>query len=201
MRLIIIRHGESESNVKGKVEGRTQGRLSERGREQVRRLAQRLAAERIEFILSSDLRRARETTEEIAKYHQEVKIIYSAELQERNFGELEGRTLEECFVVQKKSGDSLVNFTPRGGEGFGDVERRVRNFLEEQWRFLSAETVLISGHASINRMLLKTLLDFPMEQVPECSQDNACVNILELENLNRVSEVLRNCIAHLQKGN
>src|SRR3989338_4842950 len=49
---------------------------------QAKKVAAHLKNEKIDFIYSSDLRRAKDTAKEIAKYHK-VKIFYTKELSER----------------------------------------------------------------------------------------------------------------------
>jgi broad specificity phosphatase PhoE len=67
MRLILIRHGESEANARGIIQGRKDYGLTDLGREQARRVAARLAAgDRPVRLLSSPLLRARQTADIVA---------------------------------------------------------------------------------------------------------------------------------------
>ena len=59
MRLIIVRHGETNENVQKIVQGQKLGSLSERGWKQTKLLAERLKDEKVDIIISSDLERAR----------------------------------------------------------------------------------------------------------------------------------------------
>ncbi|RIL05071.1 MAG: histidine phosphatase family protein, partial [Proteobacteria bacterium] len=63
----LIRHAESEWNALGRWQGQADPALSLRGREQARALADALAKEDFETLVASDLRRARETAEAIAR--------------------------------------------------------------------------------------------------------------------------------------
>jgi probable phosphoglycerate mutase len=65
--LWLIRHGDAYSGLQGLSNGRVDPALSERGREQAARLAERLAPVRFDALWSSDLRRARETAEVLAR--------------------------------------------------------------------------------------------------------------------------------------
>jgi broad specificity phosphatase PhoE len=67
VRLILVRHGESEGNARGVLQGHTDFGLSALGREQARVTAERLSRERIDRVVSSPLRRASETAEAIAE--------------------------------------------------------------------------------------------------------------------------------------
>jgi broad specificity phosphatase PhoE len=66
VRLILIRHGQSEGNAKGVLQGRLDFGLSELGRIQARATAERLATGRFDRLVTSPLRRAYETAEALA---------------------------------------------------------------------------------------------------------------------------------------
>src|SRR5919109_1408470 len=68
MRLIIVRHGESEWNRIGRYQGQLDAPLSGLGLRQAEALADRLRQEPIEIIFTSPLQRAAKTAEAIARY-------------------------------------------------------------------------------------------------------------------------------------
>ncbi|GBE19836.1 glucosyl-3-phosphoglycerate phosphatase [archaeon BMS3Abin17] len=70
MKLILVRHGETEENKRREIMGQKQGTLSSLGIEQAKKVAQRLKDEKIDYIFSSDLARASDTAKEIHKFHQ-----------------------------------------------------------------------------------------------------------------------------------
>ncbi|MHA1506642.1 MAG: histidine phosphatase family protein [Candidatus Asgardarchaeia archaeon] len=181
MRLIIIRHGETIDNVRDIIQGQRHGKLTERGKEQVRKLALRLKDEKIDVIFSSDLGRARETTEEVAKFHK-VPIYYTPELRERSFGIFEGRPMEEARKAIRESGLSKIEFKPEGGESLIDLRKRAQRFLDKILKEYDDETILISSHSNFNKMLLGALLGISIEESLKIKQDNACLNIIEISN-------------------
>ncbi|MEJ2267962.1 MAG: histidine phosphatase family protein [Nanoarchaeota archaeon] len=83
MKLIIVRHGETEENLKKIWQGHLQGKLTKKGIEQAKKLANRLKDEKLDVIFSSDLDRASDTAKEIAKFHSEVPIYLVEDLRER----------------------------------------------------------------------------------------------------------------------
>lgn len=91
----LIRHGETDWNRLKKVQGHTDIPLNELGIEQANRVAKRLAALPLRLICSSDLLRARETAEQVSRYHANVPLLQCQEFRERNFGKWEGMNLEE----------------------------------------------------------------------------------------------------------
>ena len=94
MRIILIRHGSTIWNEEGKYQGTIDVPLSDRGRQEAEMVAERLREEKIKAIYSSNLGRARETAEIIARPHGlPVQVI--DELGEINFGDWEGLTAQE----------------------------------------------------------------------------------------------------------
>src|SRR5438874_12646121 len=93
--VLLIRHGQSEGNAEGRFGGHTATPLSSRGREQARVTARALATERFTAIYSSDLPRAIETAEPLAKLTH-VKLQSTEAFRERSVGVMEGVTFEEA---------------------------------------------------------------------------------------------------------
>ena len=63
IRLLLVRHGQTEGNVQERYQGRTDTELNETGLKQADRLAQRLSNDHIDCAYSSDLKRAMQTAE------------------------------------------------------------------------------------------------------------------------------------------
>ncbi|MCC7365565.1 MAG: histidine phosphatase family protein [Dehalococcoidia bacterium] len=94
MRLILVRHGQSEGNANGVIQGHLDFGLTELGRRQAAATARRLAGEPIERVLSSPLARALSTAEPIAEAHG-VEIEPEHGLLEYAIGEIAGLRPEE----------------------------------------------------------------------------------------------------------
>lgn len=95
----FIRHGETESNAKKIWQG-SQGIscLSEKGKTAVRNLAKQVDTLCLEILFSSNLLRAVQTAK-ILSCHCDIPIKIKKEFAEVNFGDAEGKTLED---VQKQ---------------------------------------------------------------------------------------------------
>lgn len=88
-RLILIRHGQTEWNATGRWQGQADPPLNETGRAQARQTAQELISQKIEVLISSDLRRARETAEIIGGAIG-LPVELEPRLREINLGDWQG---------------------------------------------------------------------------------------------------------------
>jgi broad specificity phosphatase PhoE len=89
MRLILIRHGESEGNASGVIQGRMDFGLSPTGLLQARATAAHLAALEVDRVVTSPLRRAADTAETIAGPLGQ-SVVHMPELMEYDIGEASG---------------------------------------------------------------------------------------------------------------
>ncbi len=192
MRLIITRHGETEENRKGILQGsRIHGTLSDLGKEQAKKLAKRLATEHIDVIYTSDLDRARHTTEEIASHHPEAKLIATKGLREVDVGSLTGMLLND---VDWKN-------PPADHEGDQKLFERSKKFILSLAAKHKGQTVLCVAHGRINAAMIAALTGHTHERIDQLpALDNTSVNILEMNEQGQWTMHLFNCIAHLEEG-
>ena len=112
--IIIVRHGEAEHNVGDLTGGWTESSLTPLGERQAAAVAERLGRELkgIEVrLLSSDLRRARQTAEKIAEALG-AEAEYRADLREFNNGVAANKRREEAQELYVEPGDSLLDWQP-----------------------------------------------------------------------------------------
>jgi len=93
-RVLAIRHGETAWNVDTRIQGQLDIPLNDTGRWQAERLAAAVADEGVTALYSSDLLRAYQTAEAIARVT-ELPVAADAGLRERGFGGFEGFTYKE----------------------------------------------------------------------------------------------------------
>jgi broad specificity phosphatase PhoE len=91
VKLVLLRHGETEWSKAGRHTGRTDVPLTDTGREQARAAGARLARYDFALVLVSPLARARETAE-LAGLH---AAVVDDDLREWDYGLVEGRTTKE----------------------------------------------------------------------------------------------------------
>ena len=153
MRLIIVRHGQTEENKKKTWQGHIDGILSKEGEEQSEKLAERLEKEGIDVIYCSDLQRTRNTVKPLLE-RMNVPIHYVKELRERDIGVLEGLTGAEVKGCLEKN-NMDINSNLITGETFDEVKERVAGIYKEASEKHEDETVLFVTHGgSISQLIL-----------------------------------------------
>src|ERR1700722_18521894 len=124
--ILFIRHAETD--MAGTFCGHSNPGLNTRGRAQLSELIRTLKIEGIGEIYSSDLLRAQETAQEIAKSFR-IKCHLRPALREINFGRWEGLTWKEIEQSDLDYAQRWVaeypNLPAPDGEYLGDFERRV----------------------------------------------------------------------------
>ena len=130
MKLIAIRHGETQWNIEAREQGHLDSALTPRGIQQARAVAERLRQVRCSVLYSSDLGRAMQTAEIISSATG-VRITQDVDLRERNMGIFEGLTKEEMtqrfpaeYSDYRRIGQGFR--IPRGESGQERLERSIR---------------------------------------------------------------------------
>jgi valyl-tRNA synthetase len=151
-KLFVARHGETDWNIAKKMQGHTDNVLNETGRKQAQEAAEKLIGSGIEVIFSSDLVRARETAEIIAKKIG-AEVVIDARLRERNFGDSEGATFGD--VMQKFPNFYGFQSTDGDSESYDAVEKRVWESIHEHSAKHPHKKILFIGHGGTMRVFLK----------------------------------------------
>ena len=163
--LFLVRHGETVDNARQIMQGQTQGCLNEKGREQARVVAERLAAEPVDAIVASDLRRAIQTAEMIAEPHG-LPVVTTPLLRERDWGGFTGR-----FIPDLKG-----EVWPDDIESEEALLARARTFLIYITATYPGKRVVAVGHGIINKAILAIYAGCTMREVQRMM--NAEVRIL-----------------------
>jgi len=201
-RLLLVRHGITESNSARKFVGYGDVELSAAGYRQVEQLRDRLADDKIDAVYSSDLRRALVTAEVISSGHK-VDIVTCPELREINYGNVEGLTFEEISRLYPEVAESLTNFSLRlefpGGESFEGFVERASKFLNKLKKHTLSQTMLIVAHGGPLRVLVCRLLGIDLGHWKQIRLDNASLSIVETYSQRAIVSLL-NDTAHLRGG-
>ncbi len=161
--ILLVRHGETELNVRGLLQGWSDSPLTGRGIEQVELLRERLKDEPLTHAVSSDLGRARQTAS-ILLEGRNLPPFESEILRERHFGKLEG-TSEMVWRIQRERlwREKQEELVPEEGESRADVQQRTRDFILTLDSLPMGARLLIVGHSHWNRQFLADMFDVPDE--------------------------------------
>ena len=196
MKLIITRHGETEENIAGILQGHLPGTLSENGIKQAKKVSLRLKDEEIDFIYSSDLRRAANTAKEIAKYHPNTPINFVEDLRERNWGELQGRKKTEFGLDPNNHSINQIN--SKEGETTKNLYERAENYLHKIISSHHNNTVLFVCHGGIGKILIAIITGKSLADV-DIVEDlkNTSISIFNIDENKNHEIICLNCIKHL----
>lgn len=183
MRLILIRHGKTATDNPEKCHGFTDIDLSEEGYRQAELLAKHFRDIKLDAIYSSTLKRGATTARIIAADHH-MEVTGAAELNEVNFGQIEGITFEEaCGLFPHvtdlwQCGSTKLCFPL--GETFLDFAARVSLFLDRLKAHREEDTILVVGHGGPYKVLVCSLLGLPLEHYWQFKFDMASVSIIDI---------------------
>lgn len=158
--IFLARHGETDWNRDRRWQGHTDIALNEAGRQQARELAETLRGQGLTGAHTSDLSRARETAEIVARALGLPDVSVDFRLRERSFGVFEGLTEGECvelYPEQWASYRSDLRRPPPGAEAYEAVTARMREGVEELLTVSPEGTLLVVSHGGAMRALLLSL--------------------------------------------
>lgn len=162
-RLWLVRHGQTDWNAAGRIQGHTPTELNAIGRQQAAALAGQLADKKFAAIWSSDLPRASQTADALAKPHN-LPVHFTPDLRERSFGQYEGASSDEIRAARtalglEQTGD-LADWTGMPGiESNDTLWNRVAAFLQQLSSRYPDDDVLVVTHGGVlSRAIYRCLL-------------------------------------------
>lgn len=201
---VLLRHGETALTPEKRFSGSggSDPELSAAGRHQAECIARSLAARgTVEEIVSSPLRRCRETAAAVAaRLGLEVRIEEG--LRETDFGAWEGLTFAE---VRERHGPDLdawlasAKAAPTGGgESFAEVTRRVSATRDRLTTRHAGRTVLLVTHVTPIKTLIRLALGAPPEAMFRMELSAASVSAVAYYADGNASVRLLNDTSHLR---
>lgn len=177
----IVRHGETEYNVKRIMQGQSLNPpLNENGLKQAEELAKEMVDIDFAAIFSSDMVRARQTAE-IIRAKRELLVNTSHLIRERNFGVFDGKSIDEFNEKSRKILETLKIFTEeqrkkikfdKNYESDEEIVSRLITFLREVAVAYIGKKVLVVCHGGLLRTFLVHLGVGNNEELPPRSVTN-----------------------------
>lgn len=147
-RYVVMRHGEAENNTKEILDYKDPNvGLTEEGKKQNINAAAKIKKYGIDLIISSPVRRTKETAQIVAKELglPEDSVIEDARISEVDTGDLQGKPIEEYRKMFKNNEEKFYEPTP-GGETLTEMKNRVGEFLYDIDKKYSEKNILIVTH-------------------------------------------------------
>jgi 2,3-bisphosphoglycerate-dependent phosphoglycerate mutase len=172
--LVLVRHGQSEWNLKNLFTGWRDVDLTDKGVAEAREAGRKLKAQGLKFDVAytSALKRAQRTLDlMLEEMGETIPIVKNQALNERDYGDLSGLNKDDA---RKKWGDEQVriwrrsyDIAPPGGESLKDTLARTLPYYVTEIlpRVLRGERVLVTAHGNSLRALVMVLEKLSPEQI------------------------------------
>ena len=158
--IITIQHTQSVQHTNGMIGSWTDWELTNLGKEHAENIGRKLSAELkgpIYKIYSSDLLRAKQTAEPLARY-MGVEIEYSEKLREINFGEAIGKS-KQWAQENRLPINSIDEPEFHGAETWRELWNRVESVYRDTTAD-EAENIILVSHGGALAVWHQGLLDF-----------------------------------------
>ncbi|MFH1072841.1 MAG: histidine phosphatase family protein [Nanoarchaeota archaeon] len=157
LHIYLFRHGQSFDNRKKMFTGWKDSQLTPLGIENAKTIGKKLKGKKIDIAFCTHLSRSKDTLREVLRFHPEcLMTIQDDRMIERCYGKLQGHT-HAAFI--KEHGKALFDkyhraydFPPPGGESLKMVEKRVKSFMADLFKFMKANKVDVAISAHNNSM-------------------------------------------------
>lgn len=180
-RVIAIRHGETTWNAETRMQGQLDVPLNEVGRRQAGLVAAALADEAIDALYASDLARALQTAEPLARACGRT-VVADPSLRERCFGVFQGLTFDE--VEARWPGDSRrwrhrePDFAPEGAETLRDFAARSVAAATRIAAAHPGQTIVLVTHGGVLDSLYRAATRVALQSPRTWMLGNAGINRL-----------------------
>ena len=189
--LVLVRHGQSDWNLKNLFTGWRDVDLTEQGVNEAREAGRKLKAQGLKFDIAftSALKRAQRTLDlMLAELGQtNIPVIKNQALNERDYGDLVGLNKDDA---RKKWGEEQVlkwrrsyDIAPPGGESLKDTLARALPYYVTEIlpHVMRSERVLVSAHGNSLRALVMVLDKHTPESIIKLNLDTGVPMIYRLK--------------------
>ncbi|MBO0993946.1 histidine phosphatase family protein [Bacillus sp. SD088] len=190
--ICLVRHGETDWNAEGKIQGRTDISLNATGKRQAEECAQYFSNSEWDRIVTSPLKRAKQTAN-IMNQSLQIPVIEMEEFVERCYGDAEGLTREERQRLYPQRRD-IPNQEPRNL-----LAQRVMKGMERIQEEYPNDKIILVAHGGVINTILAVLSNGEIGS-GKTKLINACISNLHfMENQWNIQEY--NQVHHLSQYN
>lgn len=211
LRLLLVRHGETEWNRVSRFQGGIDVPLNDNGRAQAQQASEFLKDVQIDFAVSSPMLRPKETAEIILKQHPNVKLDLQDQFREIDHGLWEGKYESEIKqeypellhqwqiapeTVQMPEGENLQQVWDRAIACWDGIVQSA------QLSDTELKTGLVVAHDAINKVILCHVLGLSPASIWCIKQGNCAVTVIDYPQGLKKAPILEamNITSHLSGG-
>lgn len=159
MEIYVVRHGQTDYNVQGFFQGHIDIPLNNIGIEQAKETALKFKNIKVDKILVSPLKRARQTAQYISEITG-IEFEIEERLIERSFGNMEGCTNRPDWNIQMML-DYNRNYTNENVEPIQSLFKRVYKLLEDIVEKYKNKSVILVTHGGVSQAIDCYFLGMP----------------------------------------
>jgi phosphoserine phosphatase len=189
VRLLLVRHGETDWNREGRFQGQIDVPLNENGHRQAQQAADFLKAIPLDFAVTSPMKRPKETAEAILQQHPQVVLGEEPDFREISHGTWEGKfesEIEQAFpgelerwrvapeTVQMPEGENLQQVSDRAIAAWETMVQSARAESNGATR-----AGLVVAHDATNKVILSHVVGAGAEKFWSFKQGNGAVSVID----------------------
>lgn len=185
MQVILVRHAETEWNVREILQGQSDSALTSRGKRQTSALLAAFAAcdYRVECVYASPLGRAWQMGQSLAESFC-CSLIAEPALKEQALGQFEGMATAQLLKHSPDAAEALfkldAEYCPPGGESLSYASQRMMHFLYALEKNRHHQTICIVSHGHVIQGVLSILQSGTVDDFPRYAQPNASYSVFDL---------------------
>ena len=184
VRFFLVRHGETAENIQMRYLGTRDEPLTEKGVLQARQAAEAISQLRIKIVVSSPMRRARDTALQIQQACG-LELRLDSRLAEGSFGRWEGLSREEVLKLGGEDAEMLLRWesdssiAPPGGESIQHIQQRVTQLVDELAAEFPDRSVVLVSHVGPIKALIAAVLGISLEASRGFFLDPGTISVVE----------------------
>ncbi|MDK2632679.1 histidine phosphatase family protein [Pantoea stewartii subsp. indologenes] len=184
MKVILVRHAETEWNARGLIQGQSDSTLTHRGQRQTSALLAAFVASdyQVERVYASPLGRTWQMGQSLSECFG-CPLVAETALQEQAFGQFEGMSTAQLIQHHPKDANALFKFDadycPPEGESLAQATQRVISFLEDLQGTKEHLCVCIVTHGHVSQGVLAILKEGTIDNFTRYAHPNASYSVFD----------------------
>ncbi|MAT43432.1 MAG: alpha-ribazole phosphatase [Anaerolineaceae bacterium] len=178
----LIRHGQTDWNIKGLYQGQLDIPLNQTGIQQAKQAALSISGKKFDAVYASDLSRTKQTAEIIVQglnlfVHTDSRLreIYHGEWEGQLYQEIKASQLEKLISIRTNP----FHDRPPGGESIGEVAERMIDCLDEINQNHPDQDIIIVSHGMAIATILCVVQGLHLNQATTLIPGNSIINTIQ----------------------